>query len=899
MPDVHLIAHTHWDREWYLTREQYRLRLADLIDRVLDRMDREPAFGAFHLDGQTVVLEDYLEVRPQQEARLRAGIGAGRVLVGPWYVMPDMHLVSGESLVRNLALGHRIARSFGRVMAAGYLPDPFGHVAQMPQILAGFGLDSAILWRGFGGPRAEYLWEALDGTRVMLLHLPREGYCNALRLPLQPEAERPAAATSAIEIEAARSSLGIALLMAGVDHVEPAPALLELSAEIGGLQGMRGGLSTLPAYVDAVRAAHRERPHALEVVRGELRSGEDYAPLLPGVLSARTYLKQANAHVQNLLERRAEPAAALAWRAGAPYPQGELDYAWRTLLQNHPHDSICGCSIDAVHDECMTRFARAGQVAEGLEERALEAMANAVPPPEPGRFRFLAVHTDLQPFEGVLEGTIDVPLASAEPGRRVDLSLLERPVAFLGTEARPASLTDPDGHAVPFQVLGHEDRIAHFMSRYEPPLAAHVRRFRVAFPAAVPGCGFVAMDLRFASAGRSASAGSVAAGETDGRTWLENERWRVEVNADGTLDVRDRATGRVWTRAGALLDEGDAGDEYNYDPPRRDVAVTNETGAVVRIEQAGPLVAAARIELRLRVPAAATQDRQGRAEARVALPVSIRVALTAGSPRIDFDLALTNGARDHRLRIHFPTGGTTVDTVRADSAFGVITRPARREVPASLAVEAPVSAGPLHTFVDAGDSGCGMSLFADGLTEYEVIGEAEPRLALTLLRSVGWLSRDDLSTRRGNAGPSLATPGAQCRGAQSFRFAAVPRSAPPTEASLYKEARAFLAAPRLFGPAGREGTLPARRSLLEASGAVVLSALKRADDRETLILRVFNPGDTAATLTVQGASAVFAVDLGERRIAPLPVREEGTEVPVGARQIRTIEVESPSASDAS
>lgn len=890
MTDVHLIAHTHWDREWYLTREQYRLRLVDLVDRVLDRMEHEPGLWFFHLDGQTVVLEDYLEIRPEQEGRLRAHIAEGRLLVGPWYVMPDMHLVSGESLVRNLALGHRLARGFGRVMAAGYLPDPFGHVAQMPQILAGFGLDSAILWRGFGGPRAEYLWEAPDGARVMLLHLPREGYCNALRLPLTPDAERPAALARAIEVERGRSSLDVVLLMAGVDHVEPAPGLVGLSTEIRALSGVRGGLSTLPAYVDAVRAAHRERPHVLEVVRGELRGGEDYAPLLPGVLSARTYLKQANARVQNLLERRAEPAAALAWRAGARYPQGELAYAWRTLLQNHPHDSICGCSVDAVHDECMTRFARAGQAAEGVLERALETLGNAVPPPDPGVFRFLAVNTDIHPFEGVLEGEIDVPLESAEPSRRIDLGLLERPVAFFGVDARVTSVRVADGAPVPFQVLGHEDRFAHFMSRYEPPLAVRVRRFRIAFPASVPGCGYAAMDLSFAPHEAPTVAGPCRAGEADGRAWLENERWRVEVNDDGTLDVRDRATGRVWPRACALVDEGDVGDEYNHDPPKRDEAVTRGGGAVARVEHAGPLVAALRVEVSLRVPESATEGRQGRSQSHVEIPISLRVVLTAGSPRIDFELSLTNRARDHRLRVLFPMGAARVDSVRADSAFGVVTRPARREVPAAFAVEAPVSAGPLHTFIDAGDAGSGVSLFVDGLTEYEVADGPEPTLALTLLRSVGWLSRDDLSTRHGNAGPSLPTPGAQCLGPHTFRFAAVPRTTPPSEASLYKEARALLAPPCLFGPAGREGRLPVRHGFVSATGDVVLSALKRADDRDGLILRVFNPGDAAATLALHDVRAAFSTDLCERRGSELPTTGDGVEVTVAPRQIRTIEV---------
>jgi alpha-mannosidase len=343
---VHVISHTHWDREWYLTREDYRLRLIDLVDGVLDRMDRDDAFTFFHLDGQTIVIEDYLEVRPDQKERLRRRIGGGRLLVGPWYVMPDMFLVSGESLVRNLALGHRIAESFGGVMRAGYTPDPFGHVAQMPQILAGFGLDNAILWRGFGGPRSEYKWEGHDGTRALLLHFPREGYCNGFRLPLLPAGKRAKEAFAVVSRERSRSSVGSVLLMAGVDHTEPHPELLTLVAEIGSAQGVAAALSTLPAYVDAVRTAVAAKGVELDVVHGELRAGEDYSNLLPGVLSARTYLKKSNVRAQALLEKTVEPLALFAWLAGEPHPSGVVAYAWRTLIENHPHDSICGCSID-------------------------------------------------------------------------------------------------------------------------------------------------------------------------------------------------------------------------------------------------------------------------------------------------------------------------------------------------------------------------------------------------------------------------------------------------------------------------------------------------------------------------------------------------------------------------
>src|SRR5882672_343441 len=416
MLDIHVVSHTHWDREWYLTHEQFRLRLVALVDRLLDLLDADPEYKHFHLDGQTIVLEDYLEIRPEQEARLRAAIAAGRVLIGPWYVMPDEFLVSGESLVRNLHRGHRSARAFGTPMAVGYLPDLFGHVGQMPQIWRQFGLDNTILWRGFGGPNAEYWWKAPDGSRVLMMHLPPEGYCNATRIVFEPDAMMARAAEK-VSYERGRTRTGQALLMNGVDHVEPHTAIPALVRKLSSLPDQHAQHSTLPAYVAAVRTAVDSIRPDLETVAGELRSGTDYANLLPGVLSARVYLKQQNAHVQTLLESYAEPLAVMAHRLGhrsaqgdglghrsaqreggtSPfqYPAGQLRHAWKTLLQNHPHDSICGCSIDAVHEENMTRFARARQVGDAVVDSALDAIADAVPAPSsPGVIRAVVVNTD-------------------------------------------------------------------------------------------------------------------------------------------------------------------------------------------------------------------------------------------------------------------------------------------------------------------------------------------------------------------------------------------------------------------------------------------------------------------------------------------------------------------------
>jgi alpha-mannosidase len=891
MLDIHVVSHTHWDREWYLTHEQFRLRLVALIDRLLDLLDHDPSFKYFHLDGQTIVLEDYLELRPEQEPRLRAAIRSGRVLIGPWYVMPDEFLVSGEALVRNLVRGHSISRHYGEPMPVGYLPDLFGHVGQMPQIWRQFGLDNTILWRGFGGRDAEYWWQAPDGSRVLMMHLPPEGYCNATRIVFDPASMMTRAAEK-VGYERSRTRTGQALLMNGVDHVEPHTGVPALIDQLSAVADQRARHSTLPAYVAAVREAVAAQNLPLETVVGELRGGSDYANLLPGVLSARVYLKQQNALVQTLLEAYAEPLSLFASRLGARYPSGELRYAWKTLLQNHPHDSICGCSIDAVHDENMTRFARARQVAAALVDSALDAIADAVPAAADGIVRTIVVNSDAaQRSQVVVDAFIDLPIDSAEPWRHVDAQALDRPVRFWSPADAIIGVVDPQGRPVDFQILGEERTVHHEMSRYETPWAINVRRIHLLWRANVlPPCGYATFDLTI---GNAPVAEPPAAGNR-----CENELLMVAAAADGTFVVTDKRTGAVYRDVAALEDVGDVGDEYTYCPPAVDRVIGSRDARVrsSAIIATGPLRTSIRVELELPVPAGATHDCLRRTAETVAVPITVEATLDAGSPRVAFDVTVDNRARDHRLRLLFPTGAGRVDTVRADSAFDVVERPARQPVPTAITNEAPVSSAPMTTFVDAGDGRVGATVIGRGLMEYEIVGE-RPAIAITLIRAVGALSRGDLATRpSGQAGPPVPTPGAQCIGTHGFELAFQPRGAAPGNFALAASARVHLLRPRVVMARLERGKSPRERSFLRIAtpaGGVVVSAIKQAEERPTSIVRLFNPEDepVEATLTFDPpVSRAYAVDFLETRQQELPVGGSAVVVRLGPRQIQTIEV---------
>ncbi len=362
---VHIVPHTHWDREWYSPFQTFRLRLVDLLDELLPALEADPGYAHFLLDGQMAVVDDYLAIRPEAEARLARLAASGRVAMGPWYTLPDEFLVSGETLIRNLQRGLRAATRFGGAMEVGYLPDMFGHVAQMPQLLRQLGFEHAVVWRGV--PRAidrtGFWWRSPDGSEVRAEYLP-QGYGNGARVP--EDAKALLRRIDEFTEEQRDRLVGAVLWMNGTDHLPPQPWLGRVVAEANALQDdVKLQICSLAEHVAAAPTDD------LPVWEGELRSGAR-ANLLMGVTSNRVDVRVAAARSERALEQLAEPLSALLRPADA-WPDALLDAAWLEVIRNSAHDSICACSHDEVVDAVLHRFAEATQIAEGLTARALAA----------------------------------------------------------------------------------------------------------------------------------------------------------------------------------------------------------------------------------------------------------------------------------------------------------------------------------------------------------------------------------------------------------------------------------------------------------------------------------------------------------------------------------------------
>jgi mannosylglycerate hydrolase len=350
-----VVPHTHWDREWYRPFEHFHLMLGSVVDEVLDTLERDPDFVSFTLDGQAIVLEDYVAIRPQHESRLRALITAGRIEIGPSYVLPDEFLVGGEPLVRNLLIGRAVCEHFGgRPSPAGYLPDSFGHPLQLPQILAGFGIRTFLFSRGLGDEFDEvgiaFRWTAPDGSAVLALQLLGD-YSNFANIRDADDAEaRVAGVLERFGPELEAADARDVLLCNGDDHWRVQPEMPAVCAELERrLPGSTFAVAQFGDYVSGLRLGARPS------LTGELL-GSRLWNVLRGVNSARLYLKQANERAEQRLLAVESLAALSAMRSGRPFPLPDFTFAWKQLLTCQPHDSICGCSCDEVHRDMLGRY---------------------------------------------------------------------------------------------------------------------------------------------------------------------------------------------------------------------------------------------------------------------------------------------------------------------------------------------------------------------------------------------------------------------------------------------------------------------------------------------------------------------------------------------------------------
>lgn len=750
---AHVVSHTHWDREWYLPFVRFRQRLVALVDDLLDAPPLPDE--SFLLDGQAIVVEDYLDVRPERAAELSSLLQTRHIEAGPWYVLADELIPSGEAIVRNLLLGRRVLR---RLRASSppvlYCPDSFGHPAALPLIAAGFGLPLIILWRGLGGrawPKADTVrWQAPDGESVVVYHLPPDGYEYGSALPSDPVLSRERW-SRVRDVLSSRTALEIVLLPNGADHHarqrDHRQAVAALAAAAT-RTGDRARPSSLRAFADDLLL--RAKSSKLSRVTGELRNSYGYTWALQGTFGSRARQKRANARIERALIRDAEPWSAFACLTRKRCRRVLFDAAWRTLLQAHPHDTLCGCSLDDVARAMDRRLADTLEQTIGLRDDAIGDLVgyDAVAARSAGKEAWTPV----------------VLVRNRAPRAR-------RGVAIVEVKQFIADVPIGPGSAPPREIEQSEPSIPLLTTPVAQVLGARLAYDRVESPQHYPDNDLVAITRTAIWVDDVPPYGIIALplGTVNGRPTprpvrvdamsIDNGLLRITVSDSGRITVHEAASDRKIDDLVILEDRIDRGDLYT--PSIRDVAaVPRFLGGEVK--SPGPLLG----ELRLTWVMGPRSPAGGPASAQSKL--SLILTLASESPLLRFSVSGLNTMRDHRLRVGVRSGMAN-GAVWADAAFGPVRREALDVAQADRVAETPPPTAPLHRYVSLFDGSSGVTLFSDGLAEYEAT--ADGNVFVTLLRAVGELSRNDLPERPGHAGWPTPTPGAQSLGRFAAQFA--------------------------------------------------------------------------------------------------------------------------------
>ncbi len=935
---AYVVPHTHWDREWRYPIWKNRVLLMEFMEELLDTLDSDPDYRSFVLDGQVAPIEDYLEVAPHDRERVTKHIRDGRIAIGPWYTLPDLYPVDGECLVRNLLTGTRIAAKYGEPMMVGYNSFGWGQTAQFPQIYAGFGVDFIICAKRVSKERApdsEFMWEAPDGTRVLTTRLGDHARANfyfhatlyakygvnCMSGEFRYDAAKSGAAMHDARVERAEDDFFMIepkmehsaerlkkgaddawaateetvvknhrLFLNGTDFSTPHPNLSrmvkDLNAQSPDTEFVHERLETY------VQKMHEEiDPAALRVIEGELRDGPS-CDCSGNALASRAYLKLLNKRAQNVMLHKTEPLAAALSLLGTPYPRGLMDAAWKHLLQSHPHDSINGVTQDKTANDVEYRLNQALEIGNVVYDKAVADVLKQIDLSMCAEDeQVLVVFNPLpRPRREVVAACVCTPAGqgtwslSATDSAGVPLSVQE-----VSRSEKAFPVHDVEARPWPYMA----DRHLLYVDTGEVPAGGYkVIRF-------APKSQFQRDHHYWLEMRRSSGVGLSPADNV-----LENEHLRVEVAGNGTLSLTDKATGKTYDGLHYFEDGGDVGNYWAFYPPYND-QVFNTLSSQPRIwlETNGPLSATIGIEHRLELPAFAHEPECGvRGESRRSsetkdLVITSRITLKKDAKRVDIRTEIDNTIRNHRLRVAFPTG-IKAENASASGHFTVDERPRVPVKDANGEYWPEMQTLPTQHFVDLSNDGQGLAVLHTGMTEYEACGDENATLRMTLFRAMGNM----IVTWWEAVGVFPDQDGSQLQRKMTFDYALYPHAGDWAAGEVYAEAEALNVPPAPFQvtASGRSGTLPPETSFyaVEPSNLVV-STFKQAQDRESCILRLFNP--TAETIqgTVRlkaSLKSAYLTDLNETRISELELLDDASAaIEAAPGKIVTVELESTGA----
>lgn len=843
---VHVVPHSHWDREWYFTTSRSKVYLMKDLKDVLDTLESNPDFKYFMVDAQGSLLDDYIKWMPQDKDRITKLVKEKKLVIGPWYTQTDQLVISGESIVRNMYYGMKRCETFGGYMNVGYVPDSFGQSGNMPQIYKEFGIDDTLFWRGVSDDmvnHTDYNWRGDDGSVVFTTQIPF-GYYIGGNIPEDPKQSEEFWQKECFEKAGGRSATKHIYFPNGFDQAPIRTNLPEIIKERNEKDPENEYvISCIEDYIKDVKSENPE----LEEVSGELVIAK-HMRIHKSIFSSRSDLKVMNTQIQNYVTNVMEPLLTLSYNLGNDYPHEAVGEIWKLLFENAAHDSIGSCISDTANEDVYVRYKQARDIAVNLVELHSRLIATSVK--NDAEMTFTLINTLPQKRNDTVVVKTYIPGGNFaildEKGNKVDYTVIES-----------RDLTD--------YVLSQTIKLDPSRKFYVP---SQVLEATIAIKTSdVPAFGYVQYTLD--TKGNSAK-------NLEKKNTLENEFYAINVEEDGSLTITDKENNVTYKNQGVLVENGDDGDSFNYSPPRKDLEVfSNKSECSVEVS-GSDIYDQAVIKFNMVVP----KDLEERAEGKVSVnpPITMTVALRKDSKVIDFNVHVDNKGLSHRLCVLFDSQIVSSFNY-ADEQFGSIKRPNYYEKEMKLYMasaenktekkagvqelanwandqstwqEPPISIEPTQSYVSLTDGKQGIAVIPQGVREYEVLDNHMIRL--TLFRTYGFMGKENLIYRPGRASGEriIETPAAQLLKEMDFAFGFTTYASDINEANVDTLAKAyntnievytyaeFLNGRLIFSQREIEGTKESRYSLFETENKLVVSAMKKAEDNDGYIIRLFN-----------------------------------------------------------
>ena len=938
---MHVISGTHWDREWRHTAEQSKPRLMDLVDSMIRTLEKHPDYQSFCLDGGLVVVEDYLSVRPENREKLTKLIQSGRVQLVNWYTLPDTFTVAPEAMIRNMKLGQDMAKEFGGTMAAGYTATSYGQTSQLPQLYQGFGISNAIFYRGTNKYflKPLFRWQGKDGSELHTLRtfdeVTRTNWFFYVHQPLV--VGKPARDLSyswkrdevPVHMCDSRHYERALKLLHEIPGFNQDPAKLKASLDtilkqakpymIGGkhilalnmedndvpfglLPAMIEALNKVSPDVEIVQSSLDEymatiidsvKNETLPVHHGELRNPaveEGFNGLLGATHSSRIKLKLLNEVAETGLIHHAEPLAAVAAMLGAEYPRTILDRAWKHLLLCHAHDSICGAAVDQAHEDMLYNFSIVRMVGEEVTSRSTTTLfkhINSAKVCQPGDHTVTLFNTLPFARKEVVPLVIDFPKESGGGG------IIDPCTGVGGSKSGVEyfDLVDGQGTVLPSLVLSNEPMAISVERELDTNgIKMPGTRRRVLVEAEVPALGYATLALRPRGPNTVAHPPKLPDRPLMAREngVMENEHLKVTIHPNGTFTMVQKATGRVFEKLHYFTDNGETGSAHLVKAVQRNPVQTSiGSPAAITMVESNLLRGIYRIDLSLTVPAAATLDGRDRLRETRTIPITTWLTLEKGSPMLKVRTRVTNEARDHRLRVNFPSGVKTSEVV-VESAFAVDKRDMQWTAYGDN-FEGFYPFQPMQNFVALEEKKGGLAVLNKGLREYEVHDDESRTIAITLLRTqrAYMTANTDMTPDEFDKYTGLHS-----FGTLEYQMALMPYAGDWESAGVLDAA--YQHKVMITGVQGVpvKGELPPTGSFLSVQGkGLVFSALKQADDGKGVLLRVWNSSGKTVNATVKSLIPVKSAErltLREASLGKLSITSGVIKLAIKPYKIETI-----------